>query len=184
MLTGDLFPFENENKNRFTMAAIYFTDGSGLALTDRMKNAYIKLFPEDKKGVDALSKDLNFRYLKQHFSSKSKVKNILLDQNIIRGIGNGYSDEILWHCRISPFSIAAAIPDEKIKELVKTIKKVLNDATKKIMKNYPGLTTGEVKDFLEIHHRGKKQSPTGKPILIDKSGSRKTFYTDEQILYK
>ncbi len=67
-------------------------------------------------------------------SRKAAIKNVLLDQDIIRGIGNSYSDEILWRTRISPFSKANAIPDEKIKELATTIKKVLKEATEKILK--------------------------------------------------
>ena len=62
-----------------------------------------------------------------------------------------YSDEILWEARISPYSVAAAIPDDKIRELVKLIPKVLNDATDKIDKAYPGRINDEVKEFLKIH---------------------------------
>ena len=49
-------------------------------------------------------------------------KQVHHDQDIIRGIGNTYSDEILWQTKISPFSKANAVPDEKIKELAKAIK--------------------------------------------------------------
>jgi len=182
MLTGDIYPFEKKNEHRSTIVEFLFKDGSGLALTDRMKNANIKLNPVDKDGVDALSKELNYKYLKSVFQRKANIKSILLDQDIIRGIGNGYSDEILWETKISPFSVAEAIPDEKIKELPKTIKKVLSSATKKILKSHPGLTTGEVKDYLRIHRR--KESPTGYEIHVDQKGSRKTYYTDEQVVYE
>lgn len=184
MLTGDIHSFEFENTFKSTIIELHFTDGSGLALTDRMKNANVKLDPVDKDGVDALSKELNFKYLKKAFDKKAIVKNILLDQNIIRGIGNGYSDEILWQARISPFSIANAIPDEKIKELPKLIKKVLTSATSKILISHPGLITGEVKDYLDIHHKKKTTSPTGFPILIHEKSGRRTHYTEEQVLYK
>ena len=125
-----------------------------------------------------------FKYLKDAFQRKTMVKNILLDQNVIRGIGNGYSDEVLWETRISPYSIAEAIPDAKIKELVTTIKKVLKTETERIYKKYPGLVNGEIKEFLKIHSREKTHSPTGALIKIDTKGARKTYYTDEQVLYK
>ncbi|WP_207491768.1 DNA-formamidopyrimidine glycosylase family protein [Aridibaculum aurantiacum] len=184
MLTGDIFPFQGQNENKFTIVELYFSDGTGLALTDRMKNANIKLNPVDKDGVDALAKELNFEYLKAVFQKKCTVKSILLDQNIIRGIGNGYSDEILWQAKISPFSTANAIPDDKLKELPKIIRKVLTTATKKIMKSHPGLITGEVKDYLDIHHKKKTESPTGFPILVEEVSGRRTHYTEEQVLYK
>jgi formamidopyrimidine-DNA glycosylase len=63
---------------------------------------------------------------------------LLLDQDLVRGIGNGYSDEILWARGISPYSHADAIPDEKIKELLKKIKSELKSATSKIYKKIPG----------------------------------------------
>jgi formamidopyrimidine-DNA glycosylase len=182
MLTGDIRQFQHENNYRANVIEIFFTDGRGLALTDRMKNAKIKLNPVDKDGVDAM--EVDYKYLRQIFQSKKPVKNILLDQDMIRGIGNGYSDEILWEARISPFAIANAIPDEKVKELARTIKKLLKDRTKVILTNHPGLITGEIKDYHLIHNTKKTTSPTGHPIQIKKSGSRKTYYTEEQVLYK
>jgi formamidopyrimidine-DNA glycosylase len=117
-------------------------------------------------------------------SRKAAIKNVLLDQDIIRGIGNSYSDEILWRTRISPFSKANAIPDEKIKELATTIKKVLKEATEKIFKNHPGKISSEVKEYLQIHTKKKTESPTGSPILTAERGMLFTYYTEEQVVYE
>lgn len=182
MLTGDMFIFDQKNEHHSTIVELYYEGGKNLALTDRMRNAYIKLDPEDKAGIDAL--ELDFKSLKTIFNRKTAVKNILLDQDLIRGIGNGYSDEILWETRISPYSIASAVPDEKIRELVKVIPTLLMSAAKKIDKAYPGRVNDEVKEFLKIHRKLNAYSPTGRPIQIDTKGSRKTYYTDEQVLYK
>lgn len=184
MLTGDIMPFEKKNENKLTIVEMHFDGAGGIALTDRMKNANVKLNPVDKDGVDALSKELNFKYLKNALKRKTTIKNILMDQNVIRGIGNSYSDEILWQTRISPFSVAETIPDEKIRELARVIKMVLKKATQKIYKAFAGRINVEVKSFLEIHNKEKKQSPTGAEIKIDAKGMRKTYYTDEQVLYK
>jgi formamidopyrimidine-DNA glycosylase len=183
MLTGDLIPFEDKNERKSTKVEFYFEGGKNLALADRFKNAFIKLDPQDKEGIDALDPKLNYSFLKKALNRKAAIKNILLDQNVIRGIGNAYSDEILWQTRISPFSKANAIPDEKIKELAKNIKKVLKNATSKINKNHPGLIHGEVRDFLEIHTKKKDKSPTGAKIKIKAKGMLNTYYTDEQKLY-
>ncbi|MEO6221449.1 MAG: Fpg/Nei family DNA glycosylase, partial [Ginsengibacter sp.] len=136
---------------------------SNKALTDRMRNANVKLKPEDK-GIDALDKVLNYKYLKSIFNRKARIKNVLTDQKYIRGIGNSYSDEILWQAGITPFSTVNAIHDDKIKELASTIKKVLSDEVANILKKYPGLIHGEVKDFMKIHSKTKTHSPTGAPI--------------------
>jgi len=183
MLTGDLFSFEKKNEHKLAIVEFYFKDGSGLALTDRMKNAHVKLNPTNKKGIDAL--DLTYKKLKEILGSrKANIKNVMLDQDTIRGIGNGYSDEILWKSRISPFSIASAIPDEKVKELAKNIKQVLKSATTRISKKYPDLMQGEIRDFMQIHTKKLTESPTGAKIKMADRGMLKTFYTDEQVLYK
>lgn len=185
MLTGDLIPFEGKNERiKSTKVEFYFESGPNLLLTDRLKNAFIKLNPEDKKGIDALDAKLNYSYLKKALNRKAAIKNILLDQDVIRGIGNAYSDEILWQTKISPFSKANAIPDERVKKLATNIKKVLKNATAKIDKSHPGLIHGEVRDFLDIHTKKKDKSPTGAKIKIADRGMLKTYYTNEQVLYK
>lgn len=186
MLTGDLLPFEGKNEKgpKSTIVEFHFADGSGLALADRMKNAKVWLNPEDKEGIDALDAKLNYAFLKKALNRKTNVKNVLLDQNVIRGIGNGYSDEILWQSRISPFSVANAIPDDKIKELGKNIKKILKNATTKISKNYPNLIHGEIRDYMDVHTKKKTETSTGAKIKMADRGMLKTFYTDEQVLYK
>jgi formamidopyrimidine-DNA glycosylase len=184
MLTGDLFPFEKKNERKSTIVEFHFSDGTGLALTDRMKNANIILNPVDKEGIDALDKGLNYKSLKEILNRKAVIKNVLLDQDRIRGIGNGYSDEILWKTGISPFSVANAIPDDKIRELAKNIKLVLRSAIKKISKKYPDLVQGEVRDFMLIHTKKQTHSPTGAPIKMADRGMLKTFYTEEQKLYQ
>ena len=184
MLTGDIFLIEKNNPHRSTIAEFHFAGGTGMALTDRMGNANIKLQPVDKKGVDALSKELNYRYLKSAMQRKTSIKKLLIDQDVIRGIGNSYSDEILWEARISPYSVSSTIPDDKIKELASVIRKVLARETRRIAKKYEGKINVEVKEFLRIHTKLKDKSPTGAPIIIDKNGMMKTYYTKEQVLYK
>lgn len=184
MLTGDLYFFMDKNDRKSTIIELQFSDGTILALTDRMKNATVKLNPVDKNGIDALDKALDHKKLKELLNRKTAVKNVLIDQDTIRGIGNGYSDEILWEARISPFSKAVVIPDEKIKDLAHAIKKVLTNATKKIARHYPDILHGEVRDFMDIHTKQKTESPTGYPILTADRGMLKTFYTAEQVLYE
>ncbi|GAC1585644.1 MAG: bifunctional DNA-formamidopyrimidine glycosylase/DNA-(apurinic or apyrimidinic site) lyase [Ginsengibacter sp.] len=184
MLTGDLIPFEGINERKSSIIEFHFEGGPSIVLADRMKNANVKLDPEDKEGIDALDKKLDYKYLRQLLNKKANVKNILLDQNKIRGIGNSYSDEILWQTRISPFSVAESIPDDKVIVLAKTIKSVLTGATIKIAQTHPGIIFGEVKEFLQIHTKKKTESPTGYPIKTEDRGMLKTYYTDEQVLYK
>jgi len=184
MLTGDMYPIEKKGERKLTIVELWFKDGSGLALTDRMKNANVKLNPPQSEAIDALDPRLNSRMLKQLLQRNTSVKNVLLDQKKILGIGNGYSDEILWKSGISPFSIARAIPDEKVKVLSRNIKSILKKATAQINKHYPGLLHGEVRDFMKIHTKKASHSPTGAVIKQEKRGLLTTYYTAEQKLYK
>jgi formamidopyrimidine-DNA glycosylase len=184
MLTGDIFIFEGRNDHHSTIVEFMFKSGKGIALTDRMKNANIRLNPVDKAGIDALSPKLNLSYLKKALERNKKIKTLLTDQDIIRGIGNSYSDEILWAAKISPYSIASAIPEKKVKDLLVLMKKILKTEIEKIYKHYPGKVNGEVKEFLKIHTKEKAKSPTGALITIDQKGMMRTYYTKEQKVYK
>jgi len=183
MLHGKLFFFEGKNDNKYSIIELLFTDDSGLVLTDFQGIATPTLNPEEKEAPDAVDDKAGFTYLKERLGKKkTNIKAVLLDQKIIRGIGNAYADEILWDAGISPFSASNKLPEEKIKDLVKSIHSVLKDAEQQILKSNPDIINGEVRDFMNIHNSKKKQSPKGAPILI-KEGTRKTYYTEEQTLY-
>ncbi|UOE52084.1 Fpg/Nei family DNA glycosylase [Mucilaginibacter sp. SMC90] len=182
MLHGKLFLFDIKNENKYAIIELHFDDNSGLALTDFQGIATPTLNPEKKDVPDALEADAG--YLKKRLAkTKTNIKTVLLDQKILRGIGNAYADEILWHARISPFSVSNKIPEAKLNDLVEAIKTVLEDAEKSILKSNPDIINGEVRDFMLIHNSKKKQSPAGAAIIIN-DASRKTYYTDEQELFE
>jgi formamidopyrimidine-DNA glycosylase len=56
---------------------------------------------------------------------RSKIKEVLMDQSIVAGIGNIYSDEMLWGSSIHPLSIAEKIPAEIVKKLFTAMKSTL-----------------------------------------------------------
>lgn len=183
MLRGKLSWIDEEKNPPNTLLRLSFSDKE-LILTDYQYNARITLNPEPSDVPDALSSEANVAFWEEKLKSRAAIKNLLLDQHVIRGIGNAYADEILWEATISPFSIGNKIPPNKIKELVKSIKNVLEDAEKQLKKIDPDIIGGEVRDFLKIHNSRKKTSPTGATIKIKEAGARKTYYTDEQELFK
>ena len=185
MLHGRLHLIEKMNEQKHTILEIFFENGQGLALADYQGAATPTLDPEEKTAPDALSKELNYDYLKNLLAKKrTNIKTFLLDQKIIRGIGNAYADEILWQVRISPLSVCNKIPPNKIKQLAKAIPTVLKNAEKQIRKINPDIISGEERSFLKIHNSQRKKSPTGGMIQHTKINSRITYYTDEQKLFK
>ncbi|WP_440132917.1 DNA-formamidopyrimidine glycosylase family protein [Chitinophaga sancti] len=184
MLHGEPALFEGNKYPKWTIIALQFTDGSGLAMTDFQGQAMVTLNPEESEVPDAMSKQVNTKYLQTVLSnSKKKIKDVLMNQDLIRGLGNAYTDEILYEARISPFSVADRIPAARVKVLASSIKKVLKDGMKQILKHNKDLISGEYRDFMKVHHARKEKSPGGASIQSHKVGSRKTYYTDEQELF-
>jgi len=184
MLKGILVLFQDKNEAKNTLVEFHFDKGKGLALTDQLKQARIMLNPPEKNVPDALSTKLNTKYLRGELAKfKGNVKSFLVDQDIIRGIGNAYADEILYVAGISPFSLAQKIPKEKIKLIASSIKKVLKDAEKSIRSINPEIVGGEERSFLKVHHPKKEKTAKGETINVEQIKGRSTYYTDSQVLY-
>ncbi|MFY0254050.1 DNA-formamidopyrimidine glycosylase family protein [Chitinophaga sp. 30R24] len=185
MLHGKLYFFQKKNEEKYTIAELLFSDGAGLALTDFQASAHVFLDPPSKDAPDALSDAFDEIYLTDLLGKKKiSIKKFLLDQHNVLGIGNAYADDILWYARISPFSICNKIPAAQIKTLLKAIKKILTDAEKKILKHDPDIIRGEIRDFMLVHNSKLKESPDGGEIRQSTEGGRKTYYTDEQVLFE
>jgi formamidopyrimidine-DNA glycosylase len=184
MLHGKLELLEEKQKPKHAVLELRFKDGSGLALTDFQGMAHVSLNPASPKAPDALSKKITAAFLQEKLSgSRSSIKNFLIDQDMIQGIGNAYADEILWSARISPFSICYKIPKPAITKFAASIRSVLTNAEKQIRKENPEIIAGELRDFLKIHNPQLKETATGFPILTEPSSGRKTYYSEEQKLY-
>ena len=84
-----------------------------------------------KLGPEAISSKFNFKYIKNKLINKKKnIKNFLLDQTFVSGIGNIYANEILFYSKINPLKLVNKINDSEIKKLIKYSKLVLKLAIK------------------------------------------------------
>jgi Formamidopyrimidine-DNA glycosylase len=176
---------QNSDDAYFGLLNLYFSGGQILSVRDDQEFSRFRLKPVPESVPDVLSKEMIFEYLMDLFSnSEEEIKQVLVDQGLVRGIGEAYADEILWYAEISPFSIANKIPLDKVKELYKTIKYVLLDAIKETRKLSALKFDKADPDLLMIHNAGRRNSPTGKAIKVKIWNETTTYYTDEQILYK
>ncbi|MCL5017457.1 MAG: bifunctional DNA-formamidopyrimidine glycosylase/DNA-(apurinic or apyrimidinic site) lyase [Patescibacteria group bacterium] len=126
--------------NRFVHVIFYLNDKSMLALSDLRKFAKIIFgnkkdledLPELKElGPEPLDKNFKFKDFKDIISSKTgKIKQVLMDQKVISGIGNIYSDDILWLAKINPFMPANKISNNGLKEIFKATLIILKKAIK------------------------------------------------------
>ncbi|MEK7067113.1 MAG: bifunctional DNA-formamidopyrimidine glycosylase/DNA-(apurinic or apyrimidinic site) lyase [Patescibacteria group bacterium] len=129
-----------EKVNSFIHLIFYLSDGRMLALSDMRKFAKAVIGPQDKisalpeiakLGPDPLDKSFKSSEFKSLINrEKRKIKQVLMDQEIISGIGNIYSDEILWQAGIHPATPANMISDEKIGLMYNIMKKILRLAIK------------------------------------------------------
>ncbi|MFA5935137.1 MAG: bifunctional DNA-formamidopyrimidine glycosylase/DNA-(apurinic or apyrimidinic site) lyase [Candidatus Paceibacterota bacterium] len=122
--------------NRFIHLVFNLSDGKHLVLSDTRKFAKVFLFDTDKisdlkdlnkLGPEPLDKGFTYKIFKKRLLMKpnGKIKTVLMDQEIISGIGNIYSDEVLWYSCISPIKKVKEINDRELKNLFKNVKKIL-----------------------------------------------------------
>lgn len=123
-----------EKVNTYIHLMFWLSGNLMLGLSDLRKFAKIELLDKNalKKelsslGPESLDKDFTFERFKQVLNKKNKgkIKQILMDQEIIAGIGNIYSDEILWQAKIHPFKNISELSSNELKEIYQAMKKIL-----------------------------------------------------------
>ena len=83
-------------------------------------------------GPEPLESNFNFNYIKKKLRNKKKnIKNLLLDQKFVSGLGNIYVNEILYYSKINPNIRGKYINNYKIKQIIKYSKEILKKAIKK-----------------------------------------------------
>ena len=83
-------------------------------------------------GPEPLDNKFNISYLDNYLKGKKKnIKSFLLDQKFVSGIGNIYSNEILFYCKINPFKQAKKLNKKDIEKIKYFSKFILNRAIKK-----------------------------------------------------
>ena len=120
----------------------YFNDGSRLFHNDLRQFGYVKLietdklvdfFKREKLGPEPLGKDFTFEKFREILYSHglhAKIKPFLMDQKNIAGIGNIYSDEVLFSAGVHPLRKISELKEKEIKKIFEAIRKILNEAIK------------------------------------------------------
>jgi len=162
---------------RFERETVVFSDRGGLCT--------IRYKPPPDRAPDAFAEAFTWEYFLRTARVKPRVnvKAFLIDQKVIKGIGNAYADEILWTARVSPRSVMGKIPEDSLMALYQAIGTVLHDAIDSIRRISPDIITGEVRSFLKVHNPRLKTTETGYPIKVEYIASKKTYHTEEQVVY-
>ncbi|RVU70568.1 MULTISPECIES: bifunctional DNA-formamidopyrimidine glycosylase/DNA-(apurinic or apyrimidinic site) lyase [Lactobacillus] len=125
-------------KDKHDHVEFIFTDGTALRYNDVRKFGRMQLILTGterettgigKLGYEPNSPEFTAAYLVQGLSRKQKnIKNTLLDQTVVAGLGNIYVDEVLWRTKIHPLSVAKKIPAAKVRELHDNINQIIAEA--------------------------------------------------------
>jgi formamidopyrimidine-DNA glycosylase len=164
---------------------IRFTLDSGRALIMQrmfMGHAHFHTSDELEKlqagfGVDPLSEHFTVEFLRDIFARKKKapVKAVLMDQKLIAGLGNSYSDEVLFAARIHPHKIAAELSPEEIERLHAGTHRVLEQAISLGGDNeYTDLFGVQGRSSTAIHSHDTC-TVCGTPVEQIKGGGRTTY---------
>ena len=131
-------PLRDDPQNRFIHIVFILSNRKQLALSDMRKFAKVLVWPTDKLkelkdikdvGIDALDKNFTLKKFSQIIKNKKgKIKTVLMDQSLVAGIGNIYSDEILWQAGAHPLKEVQKLKTSEIEKIHKAIKPVLKQA--------------------------------------------------------
>ena len=183
----------NDFWNNFLHFIVFFNNNEQLALSDLRKFSKIELWDREKLemskclqslGPEPLEKDFTFKKFKEALSKRrsGKIKQILIDQKIIVGIGNIYANEILWKSKVNPFKDLKELKEKDLMEIYRNIKIILREAIRlkgSSASDFRRLDgrKGEFDKLLNVYGRDKKQCPVCKnKIKRDKISGRSTFF--------
>jgi len=125
--------------NKFTHATFTFSDGTFLYYNDIRKFGWVRLYTKEQlakvfeqmgMGPEPLSKDFTIDYLRQRIRQRprNRVKQFIMDNKILVGVGNIYSDEVCYYAKVRPDRRVETLTDKEIKLIHSGIAKILKAA--------------------------------------------------------
>ena len=149
--------------------------GAGFDLTEQGTEKRLAIWlvgdPDEVEGVatlgpDPLAPDFDEAALGAVLASApGQLKSVLADQSVIAGIGNAYSDEILWAAKLSPFKGAAKLSADERSRLYRAMRASLGEAVARSL----GQAAKELKDAkragMAVHARAGSECPACGTII-------------------
>ncbi len=171
---------------------IYFKNNARLFYNDQRQFGIVQIIDETefniinkRQGIEPLDPKFTFKQFEKIIQNKKKnIKAFLLDQKLVTGIGNIYTDEILFDASINPHRNTRDLNMKEKQKIYLAIKKILKKAIK-----YRGTTFNDYRDAqgnqgnflnkLKIYGRdGEKCLRCGNTILKTKLAGRGTRYCE------
>lgn len=181
--------------NRFIRVLFKLNNRYSLAFCDSRKFGKVTMFETHESantrhlkdlGIDALDPQMTYAKFKAALMKRAngRIKNVLMDQTLIAGIGNIYSDEMLWESSVHPMEAVRNIPETKFKKMFTAMKPLLKRGI-----NFGGDSTSDYRNiyglpgkFQNKHHVYRKtDKPCARPgckgvIMRRMVGGRSAHY--------
>lgn len=179
-MTGFLKYFRQEDeKPEYTRILFSFTNEYHLAYVAQRKLGLIQLINDmegfiekHKLGPDALDPGFTFKQFRESLGDgRAMVKSALMNQKALAGVGNIYSDEILYQAGIDPRRRTGDLSGEEQKRLYRQMHRVLKTAIDKRAD-----PSGFPRSFIIPHRRGDNKCPGGGELKSLKVSGRTSFY--------
>ncbi|HZN77045.1 MAG TPA: DNA-formamidopyrimidine glycosylase family protein [Micromonosporaceae bacterium] len=160
-------------------------DGSGFDLTEQGTQkklaAYLVTDPKQVPGVaklgpDVLAVDLD-TFAARLRGRRGQVKGVLTEQEVLAGVGNAYSDEILHVAKLSPFAITDRLTDAAMATLYEATREVLTDAVARSVGQGAATLKSEKRSGLRVHARN------GLPCPVCGDTIREVSFADSSLQY-
>ncbi|MER7608034.1 DNA-formamidopyrimidine glycosylase family protein [Nocardioides sp. NPDC127503] len=158
---------------------VVLDDDTGLDITEGGTKKRLALYvvhdPQDVPGVaslgpDPLADDFTLARFREILAGQGRkqIKGVLRMQSIIAGIGNAYSDEILWAAKMSPFK-PAEMTEEESESLYNALRTTLKEAVERDSGLAMSELKGEKKSNLAVHGKAGKKCPVCGDTVLEVS---------------
>jgi len=148
---------------------LHLDDGSGFDLTEQGTQKRLAVYlvrdPAQVPGVARLGIDpLDPAFTPEVLAGllagvRGQIKGVLTDQSVLAGVGNAYSDEVLWEMRMSPFKPASSLGEADVARLHAVIVGTLGDAVGRAEGLAAKSLKAEKKSGLNVHARAGLPCP-------------------------
>ncbi len=160
-------------------------DGTGFDFTEAGTQKHLAVYlvrdPQAVPGIARLGPDA-LSVSREDFAARLKarggqIKGVIKEQEVLAGIGNAYSDEILHAAHLSPFANTGRLTEEQLDRLYAATRSVLTNAVERSVGQKAATLKSEKRSGLAVHAR------TGLPCPVCGDTIREVSYADSNFQY-
>ena len=161
-----------KDESKHDHLTLYLSKGIKLIYNDVRKFGFLKILKSKSiyksnhlkfLGPEPLNKNFNLNYITKYcFGKKKKIKDLLMDQKFVSGLGNIYCNEILFLCKMKPDRMVKKINQKEFNHLIKNTKKILKTSIIKggsSIKDFVNTEgkTGNFQQRFNVYNKEKKE---------------------------